>query len=271
MNALRRRAATKSQGDDPRGALADYRASLAIAPANADRRTELERDIARLEQQVALLPPQPASQASMLPGEKERDQERKRILRSFILVYTAVGALVLLLALVFEPQFDSIYQSFTQGSTIGREIIAGGGLALLIGALYTWAFRATMRTNMIWQIVLATGAAGMVGGLVSGVIYEQLDTNPATTAIASAIGGAVAGALAGWIQATIRLRVTGARRRQWMLLGALSWSVIWCVGLTIGSAIDNRSIGDTIGWTIVLALNGAALALLGSRLRSLEL
>jgi hypothetical protein len=176
---------------------------------------------------------------------------RTKTLLTFVGVFAVLGCLVLIIAFLGGDVLQDIYQNVrnTFGS-LGVSIANAAGMALLVGVVQAWVFRARLHGFHRVLFVLATIVGGAIGG---GVGYLSGINSSLLGGIIGVFGGAAASLAQNFL---MRNR---AAQIKWLLFSAVSWGLIWLIGWTISYAFG-AGLGVALSAAFMMLATGLSLA-----------
>lgn len=166
---------------------------------------------------------------------------------SFLTIFTVVGVIFAVVILIFQDSIISIgFSMSSQNGQVLKQIIINSVIALLIGSIQAWIFKARIaaRVNIFIGFSLL---GGVIAGLIGGLLIDAGVTN-------SFVVGAITGALVGGISSLTQNGVMGNKKygTQWFIYSTTSWAVIFSIGWTIGwDSYSALSIASAAGFLLI--------------------
>jgi hypothetical protein len=148
---------------------------------------------------------------------------------NYVSLFTIVGILFALAIILFQDvifyQGEKIDES---GNFILEQIILNGILAMLVGSVQAWMFKARIKSR-IYMFVAFSIVGGVAAGFIGGFLINSGFLNPF-------IIGMISGAVIGGISSVGQNMVMNNTKHgvKWLQYSVISWAIIFSIGWTIG-------------------------------------
>ncbi|NMC34703.1 MAG: hypothetical protein GYA36_19950 [Veillonellaceae bacterium] len=184
-----------------------------------------------------------------LPSENKTQQAKF----NFFALFAVVGVIFAIFILLFGQTINTAGQQLnTIGGNSPAQMISVATLALLVGSIQSWVFKARIKSRALLYIffsILGGAVAGLFGGILmnSGLNYGAGN---------GFIVGGVTGAIAGGISSLAQNGVMNNSRygSKWFGYSFFSWAITFAIGFAISWGLRGA-----VDETISLALSAAFL------------
>ncbi len=184
-----------------------------------------------------------------LPGENTAQKAKV----NFLAIFAVAGVALAILILAFQDLILGTGSNMiNESGYIFGQVIINGVLALVIGSIQAWIFRANIKARTYVFIGFAL-LGGAIAGLFGGMLLDAEIKN-------SIIVGAVTGAFAGGVSSVAQNNVMGNKKygSKWLTYSVISWSIIFAIGWTIGWDPTN-ALGLAIAAGFLMIASGISL------------
>lgn len=183
---------------------------------------------------------------------EENTQQKARL--NYLLIFTIVGVVFALVILIFQDTISTVGINLSQNGRVPEQIIINGILALLVGSIQAWIFKARIKARG-YIFVGFSLMGGVIAGLIGGLLINSGVNEPIVI-------GLVTGAIAGGFSSLSQNKVMGNNKygTNWFIYSAISWAIIFAIGWTIGWNTADAIKLATSGGFLVIA-SGVSLAI----------
>lgn len=182
---------------------------------------------------------------------------------NFVMAFTVVGILFGVLILLFQNTIQSEGERLAQYGYVPESMVVNIILALLVGSVQAWIFKARIKSRVHIFIVFSA-IGGIVAGILSGIMMNL------GILIPFIIGG-FNGMIAGGISSLNQNKVMKNEKHgaSWFLYSLISWTVIFSIGWPIGWRAES-GIALALAIVFIMVASGISLALFLNKTPQIE-
>ena len=174
---------------------------------------------------------------------------------NFVLLFTIVGVALALLILLFNDLIFIYGAILAQsGNKVPEQVIVNGILALLVGSIQAWIFKARIKSRAYVFIAFSI-VGGIIAGLIGGFLLSSGLSSPLAIGM---LGGALAGGISSSGQNTVMRNIKYGSK--WFLYSTFSWAIIYSIGWVIGWQPDT-GIDIALAALFLMIASGISLAI----------
>ena len=175
---------------------------------------------------------------------------------NFVFLFAAVGIIFFLVIILFQDAISSQGKYLVENGYVPQQIIVNGILALLVGSIQAWIFRARIKSRG-YIFVGFSLLGGLLAGFVGGTIINSGING-------SFVIGLINGSIAGGFSSLAQNRIMGNNRygMNWFVYSVISWAIIFSIGWVIGwDAVSMVRIASAGGFLVIASGIGLAIFL----------
>jgi MFS family permease len=183
----------------------------------------------------------------------ENTTQKTRV--NFLAIFIVAGIVLAIAILLFQELIVDTGENLrTQSGYIFIQIIINGVLALIIGGIQAWIFKARIKSR-VYVFIGFSLLGGVIAGLFGGMLIDAGSRTPFLV-------GAITGLIAGGISSMAQNSVMGNKKdtSKWLIYSIISWTVIFAIGWTIGWDPENV-LGLAAAAAFLLFASGVSLVL----------